>query len=95
MNDSYSENVIDARGHDTKHMPRTKKKSVINPAEAYSDAQWEKLNPDLRSELETQYVLSLPGLKKRLERENSSVDGDKWSQYHENNHLKMVRTIYR
>jgi len=68
MNDSYSENVIEARGHDTKHMPRTQKKSVINPAEAYTDAQWEKLEPDLRSELETQYVLSLPGMKKRLDK---------------------------
>jgi hypothetical protein len=66
MNDSYSENVIEARGHDTEYMPRTEKKSVINPAETYTDAQWEKLAPDLRSELETQYILSLPGLKPRL-----------------------------
>ena len=65
---SYSENVILARGHDTQYVPWTEKKSVINPAEAYTDAQWEKLEPDLRSELETQYVLSMPGLKERLDK---------------------------
>ena len=66
MNDSYSENVILARGHDAQYVPQTEKPSVMNPAEAYTDAQWEKLDPDFRSELETQYVLSMPGLKERL-----------------------------
>ncbi len=39
---------------------------VINPAEAYTDAQWDQLSPDLRSELETQYVLNNPELMKKM-----------------------------
>lgn len=40
--------------------------SVINPAEAYTEAQWDKLDPELRSELETQYVLNSPKLMKKI-----------------------------
>jgi len=39
---------------------------LINPTEAYTDAQWDKLSPDLRSELETQYVLNNPELMKKM-----------------------------
>jgi len=39
---------------------------IINPTEAYTDAQWDKLSPDLRSELETQYVLNNPELMKKM-----------------------------
>jgi hypothetical protein len=39
---------------------------VINPAKAYTEAQWDKLPPDLRSELETQYVLNNPELRKKM-----------------------------
>jgi hypothetical protein len=39
---------------------------MINPTEAYTDAQWDKLSPDLRSELETQYVLNNPELMKKI-----------------------------
>jgi len=39
---------------------------VINPTEAYTDAQWDKLSPDYRSELETQYVLNNPELMKKV-----------------------------
>jgi hypothetical protein len=38
----------------------------INPAEVCTDAQWDKLSPDLRSELETQYVLNNPALMKKI-----------------------------
>jgi len=40
---------------------------VINPAQAYTDSEWEKLEPDLRSELETQYVLNNPILMKQIQ----------------------------
>jgi L-lactate utilization protein LutC len=39
---------------------------MINPSEAYTDAQWDQLSPDLRSELETQYVLNNPELMKKI-----------------------------
>ncbi len=42
-------------------------KSVINPAQVYTDAEWEKLEPDLRSELETQYILNNPILMKQIQ----------------------------
>jgi hypothetical protein len=32
--------------------------SMSNPAEIYSDAQWNELDTDLRSELETRYILN-------------------------------------
>ena len=60
---------------------------VINPAVAYTDEEWERLAPDLRSELETQYVLSIPGMKEKLARysENQgkklAFEGDAWEQY--------------
>jgi hypothetical protein len=38
----------------------------INPAEVCTDAQWDNLSPDLRSELETQYVLNNPELMKKM-----------------------------
>ena len=37
-----------------------------NPTEAYTDAQWDKLSPKMRSELETQYVLNNPELMKKM-----------------------------
>ena len=39
---------------------------MINPTEAYTDAQWDKLSPELRSKLETQYVLNNPELMKKI-----------------------------
>ena len=39
---------------------------VINPAKDYTDTQWDKLSPDLRSELETQYVLNNSELVKKI-----------------------------
>ena len=39
---------------------------VINPAQAYTDTEWDKLEPDLRSELETQYVLNNPILMEQI-----------------------------
>jgi hypothetical protein len=39
---------------------------VINPAQAYTDTEWDKLDPDLRSELETQYVLNNPILMAQI-----------------------------
>ncbi|RKZ47161.1 MAG: hypothetical protein DRR16_33770 [Candidatus Parabeggiatoa sp. nov. 3] len=39
---------------------------VINPTEAYTEAQWDNLSPDLRRELETQYVLNNPELMKKI-----------------------------
>ncbi len=45
---------------------------VSNPAEAYTDAGWDRLEPDLRSELETQYVLNNPGLMAQMQ------DQGKW-----------------
>ncbi|MEK8016158.1 MAG: hypothetical protein VSS75_004760 [Candidatus Parabeggiatoa sp.] len=39
---------------------------VINPAQAYTDTEWDKLEPDLRSELETQYVLNNPILMDQI-----------------------------
>jgi hypothetical protein len=41
---------------------------VINPAVAYTDDEWDKLDSDLRGELETQYILSMPGMKEKLDR---------------------------
>jgi len=46
--------------------------SVINPAQAYTDAEWDKLEPDKRRELETQYILNNPILMKQIE------DKSKW-----------------
>jgi len=40
---------------------------VINPADAYTDAEWDRLEPDLRSELETQYVLNNPSLMRQMQ----------------------------
>jgi hypothetical protein len=40
--------------------------NMINPTKAYTDTQWDKLSPDLRSELETQYVLNNPELVKKI-----------------------------
>jgi len=40
---------------------------VINPAQAYTDAEWDQLAPDLRRELETQYVLNNPILMKQIQ----------------------------
>ncbi len=39
---------------------------MINPAQAYTDAEWDKLEPDLRRELETQYVLNNPILMAQI-----------------------------
>lgn len=39
---------------------------MINPAKAYTEAEWDKLAPDLRSELETQYILNNPILMKQI-----------------------------
>ncbi|HIE02927.1 MAG TPA: hypothetical protein EYP59_22035 [Thiotrichaceae bacterium] len=39
---------------------------MINPTEAYTEAQWDNLSPDLRRELETQYVLNNPELMKKI-----------------------------
>ncbi|RKZ92533.1 MAG: hypothetical protein DRR19_03950 [Candidatus Parabeggiatoa sp. nov. 1] len=44
----------------------TTAKPVINPAQAYTDAEWDKLAPDLRCELETQYILNNPILMKQI-----------------------------
>jgi len=41
--------------------------SVINPAQAYTDAEWEKLEPKKRSEIETQYILNNPILMKQIQ----------------------------
>jgi hypothetical protein len=38
-----------------------------NPAEIYTDAEWDQLEPDLRSELETQYILNNPILMKQMQ----------------------------
>ena len=40
--------------------------AVINPAQAYTDAEWDKVSSDYRSELETQYVLNNPELMKKI-----------------------------
>jgi len=40
---------------------------VINPAQAYTDDEWNKLEPNLRSELETQYILSNPILMEQIQ----------------------------
>lgn len=41
--------------------------AAINPAQAYTDAEWEQLEPDQRSELETQYILNNPLLMKPIQ----------------------------
>jgi len=38
----------------------------INPAVAYTDSEWDRLSPDLRSELETQYILNNPVLMAQI-----------------------------
>ena len=43
---------------------------VINPAQAYTDVEWDKLEPDLRSELETQYILNNPILMKQIQEQS-------------------------
>lgn len=43
---------------------------VINPAQAYTEEQWDKLEPDLRSELETQYILNNPILMKQIQEQS-------------------------
>ncbi len=43
---------------------------VTNPAEVYTDAEWDKLEPDLRSELENQYILNNPILMKQMQDQN-------------------------
>ncbi|EDN70137.1 hypothetical protein BGP_0212 [Beggiatoa sp. PS] len=58
----------------------------INPAVAYTDDEWDKLDPDLQSELETQYVLSIPGMKEKLTRYSEKgkklvFKGNSWEQY--------------
>jgi hypothetical protein len=45
----------------------TENTPVTNPAEVYTDAEWNKLEPDLRSELETQYILNNPILMKQMQ----------------------------
>jgi len=40
---------------------------VINPAQVYTDAEWDKLEPDLRSKLETHYILNNPILMKQIQ----------------------------
>ncbi len=40
---------------------------MINPAQVYTDAKWDKLEPDKRSELETQYILNNPILMKQIQ----------------------------
>jgi hypothetical protein len=42
--------------------------AFFNPLERYSEAEWEQLAPDWRSELETQYVLNNPVLRDKVER---------------------------
>ena len=39
---------------------------VINPAQTYTDAEWDKLPSDYRSELETNYILNNPELMKKI-----------------------------
>lgn len=54
---------------------------------AYTDEEWARLSPDLRSELETQYVLSIPGMKEKLTRysenpgQKLAFEGEAWEQY--------------
>jgi len=50
-----------------------KNTQVINPAEAYTDTEWDKLEPDLRSELETRYILNNPSLMRQMQ------DQGEWS----------------
>ena len=45
---------------------QAKEVGVINPARDYTDEQWDKLSLDLRSELETQYILNNPDLVKKI-----------------------------
>ncbi|MDM8566039.1 hypothetical protein QUF74_10345 [Candidatus Halobeggiatoa sp. HSG11] len=40
--------------------------TVINPAQTYTDSEWEELKSDERRELETQYVLNNPVLMKQI-----------------------------
>ena len=40
---------------------------VSNPAEVYTDTEWDKLEADLRSELETQYILNNSILMKQMQ----------------------------
>ncbi len=42
--------------------------SFFNPLERYSEDEWEQLDPDWRSELETLYVLNNPVLREKVER---------------------------
>ncbi len=42
--------------------------SFFNPLERYSEAEWEQLPPEWRSELETQYVRNHPVLREKVER---------------------------
>ena len=46
--------------------PRKIPTPVLNPAEAYTEAEWDNLDPETRSELETQYVLNNPILMKQI-----------------------------
>jgi hypothetical protein len=42
--------------------------SFFNPLERYSEAEWEQLDPDRRSELETLYVLNNPVLREKTDK---------------------------
>ena len=52
---------------------------VINPAEAYTDTEWDRLDPDLRSELETRYILNNSSLMGQIRDQGEwfSVPADK------------------
>jgi hypothetical protein len=47
--------------------PMTGASSAINPAQTYTDTEWEQLEPEQRSELETQYILNNPLLMKQIQ----------------------------
>jgi hypothetical protein len=57
---------INLRGFENKPVRKTVIKSVINPAVVYTDAEWEQLDSDVQSELETRYVLNNPVLMKKI-----------------------------
>lgn len=42
------------------------KSSVVNPAQSYTNIEWDKLDASTRSELETQYVLNNPVLMEQM-----------------------------
>jgi len=41
--------------------------AAINPAEVYTDSEWDQLEYDVRSDLETEYILNNPILMKQIQ----------------------------